>query len=185
MLAPHRKYKSALSMLVVDIDNALQKVYPTKHLWKVSENDSARLTRILVWSERYGVSVEYILEVILGYYYSHLPKLRSIAAFKSRSLGIRISVLVADGSHSILCESLERDFPDGNNLAAFKEEEKERISDAIDPDSLPTKSRGPLQYKSISAYVRAYSRKMETQRSGSDRTAREMRKIAWRGNPWL
>lgn len=195
MLAPHRKYKSALQMVVAEVDKALRQVsqdkshakkdpWAVKQLWKVSELDSARLTKLLVWGERYGVTTEYILEVILGFYYSTLPKLLRVRAKSSRALGIRISSLVSDLSHTVLCEHLEYDFPDGSNLAAFKEEEKERIAELLDPDELPRKSRGVLQHDSIDSFVKAYTRQMEVRRTGVSRIDRKMKKLAWRGNPW-
>lgn len=185
MLAPHRRYKSALFTVVQDVDRALQRIYPQKKLWKVSEADSCRLTKLLVWSERYGVSLEYILETLLTYYYDNLPKSTRSKSRMAKSLGVRVATLCGDVSLSILRNSLERDFPDGNNLAAFKEEEKERIAETVlNPDGLPRKARGPLQFKTVSAYVNAYTRQMELRRRGVSRIARKMSKIAWRGNPW-
>jgi hypothetical protein len=184
MLPPHRKYKSALFVVVQDVDKALQRIYPQKKLWKVSELDSARLTKLLVWSERYGVSLEYILETLLGYYYSSLPRANRDRAKQGRSLGVRIATLVGNASHSVLLDHLQADFPDGNNLAAFKEEEKERIADILDPDYVPRRARGILQFKTVSSYVNAYTRLMELRRKGVSRIDKKMGKIAWRGNPW-
>jgi hypothetical protein len=184
MLAPHRKYKSALEKVVTDVDNALQKIYPEKKLWKVTELDSARLTKLLVWSERYGVSLEYILEVLLSFYYSNLPKLHRARALRSRAIGFRISTLTGDYSLAHLLSHLESDFPDGNNLAAFKEEEKERIADSLD-DELPRKNRSVLQFPTLDKFVSTYTRRAEIRREGTRRVANKMKKMKWRGNPWL
>lgn len=184
MLAPHKKYKSALEKVVVDVDTALNKLYPKKHLWKVTELDQARLTRLLVWGDRYGVSTEYILEVLLGYYYSNLPKLQRSRALSSRGLGIRIASLVGDFSLVHLREHLERDFQDGNNLACHKEEEKERIADLLD-EELPRKNKGVLQFATLDSFVSAYTRQAEIRREGTIKVSNKMRKMKWRTNPWL
>lgn len=184
MLAPYRKYKSALEKVALDVSKALEHIYPEKKLWKVTELDSARLTRLLVWSERYGISLEYILEVLLGHYYSTLPKLRRAAALRSRSLGIKVASLVGDYSLSVLLEHMQSDFPDGNNLAAFKEQEKERIADSLD-EELPRKSKSVLQFATMDKFVSAYVRSSEIRREGTRRIANKMRKVKWRGNPWL
>jgi hypothetical protein len=185
MLAPQRKYKSALFQVVQQVDAALQNVYPQKRLWQVKDLDAARLTRLLVWSERYGVSLEYILETVLEYYYRGLRKHSTRDPKISRSLGIRIQTLVSDGSLAILVEHLNTDFPDGNNLAAFKEDYKERIADILDPEAMPRKARNVLQFRNLDSFVNAYTRQMELRRKGVSRVERKMNKISWRGNPWL
>lgn len=139
---------------------------------------------MLVWSERYGVSIGYIIEALLTYYYHNLPKHSRDKANRSRGLGIRIATLVGDVSLSILHSHLANDFPDGNNLAAFKEEEKERIVDILD-DSMPRKARSVLQYESMDRFVKAYERSIVAKRSNVSRLAHKMCKIKWRGNPWL
>jgi hypothetical protein len=184
MLAPHRKYKSALEKVVTAVDNALQKVYPNKKLWKITELDSCRLTRLLVWRERYGVSLEYILEVLLSHYYSGLPGLRRSGAVSSRSLGIRIGTLTGDNSLAVIRDHLEQDFPDGNNIQAAKEEAKERIAELLD-DELPKKHKGVLQFATLDRFVHAYTRYAEIRREGTLRVANKMRKLHWRNNPWL
>jgi hypothetical protein len=183
MLGPHKKWKSALERIVVDVDAALSSVYPEKHLWKVSELDQARLTKLLVWSERYGVPVAYILETLLDHYYSNLPKLSRDRARKSKGLGVRVATLTGDVSLSILRSAIIRDFPEGSCLAAHKEREKERIADLMD-ESIPKKPKRVLDYPSLEAFTDAYVRKIEVRRKGVQRIETKMKKLAWRNNPW-
>lgn len=191
MLSPNKKYKSALFQVTQDVDKALQSIQwnpkskiSTKQLWKVSDEDACRLTRLLVWSERYGVPLAYVLETLLLYHFSVLPKDRKIRAKQSKGLGLRVATLTGPVSLEVLQEALREDFLDEDNIAAHKEEEKERIADLLD-DELPRKSRGVLQFESISRFTTAYEREIKRRRDGVTRLQRKMGKIKWRGNPWL
>jgi hypothetical protein len=90
---------------------------------------------------------------------------------------------VGSSAFANLREHLERDFPDGSNLEAFKEEEKERIADLLDAE-LPRKNRSVLQFSTMNKFVNAYTRQTELRRRGVARLQRKMAKMAWRGNPW-
>lgn len=183
MLPPHRRYKTVLQMVVQDINKALEKIYPKKRLWQITEGTSGRLTKLLVWSERFGVPLEYVLEVLLGYYYSTLPKGRQFKAKTSRSLGISVATLVGKQSFEILKENLAKDFPDGNNLAAWNEQEKERITAMLDVELTP-KARSVLHYGSMRSFMDAYITHIEQQKKEADKLETKMKRIAWRGNPW-
>lgn len=151
-------------------------------IWHLSETNRFKLYRLWIWKQRYKVTLEYILGVLVPYFTKGVEKR---TGKKSKGLGISIPVLCGDVAEEILQERIARDFPDGEHLSHYREEEKERISAIITPPSdFPTRVRKSLQFASLDDEASAYKKSINRSVRKSSNIDRKMKKIPFRGNPW-
>jgi hypothetical protein len=179
---PHKRTLGVLFSLRSEIDKVLRDLYG-KSIWNPSQLDCCRLVRLKIWSERYSVSIAYILSVLLPFHWHNIPKSIRSKAKNSKGLGVRISTLVGNASLSHLKEKLKEDFPEGENVSQFKESEKDRI-EALLEENVPARVKGVLRHKSISAFVKNYRLRMIRVNDKEKKFSRKMKKMPFRGNPW-
>ena len=183
MISQAKKYKAELLAIKHEVNRALRTL-GDKQLWNITQTDSLRLTKLKLWSLRYGVSINYILAKLLEYHVARLPKYAKDRANQSRGLGIRIATLTGNVSEKHLKDCIFQGYPDGENLVALKESERDRIIDLLD-EELPSKPKGVLAHQSINSFVEGYTAKMNRRKKESLAVERQMLKMHWRGNPWL
>jgi hypothetical protein len=174
-------YQSTLFQIEAEVGKALTLAYPHKQLWKVKE--PLRLVKLKVWEERYHVSLTYVLKTILGHWYATMPKDRRTKARDAKSLGIGLAQLTGVAAESILKEKVMEDFPDGENEAIHKQDERDRILEFLDQE-LPTRQKSILAYSKISDFVASYRKSIDRRRRETDTISVKMSRMAWRGNPF-
>jgi hypothetical protein len=170
------------SSLCAEIDSILKR-YFGKNLYYPNEQNASRLLKLRVWSLRYKVDLIYILQKLLPY----LEKVASkhyLRKGSSRGLGVSIPVLTGPAAEEYLKKCIAQDFPDAENILAWKESEKERCIDLMEKDEVMGKPRPILHYEKVSDFVDSYSRRIRQTRKSSDRLDKKMSKIPYRGNPW-
>lgn len=171
---------------MVEIDTLLKKQF-NKQLYFPKADDQYRLLTLKVWSEKYKVSIAYILSVLLPYFeklshkHSMRPRLKT-----SRGLGVSIPVLVGNAAEEKLLEYISKDYPDGEHLLAWKESRKTECLSKIAEDEghRKKKPKGLLQYPSVAAYRKAYMARIADARDSQQKQIKELSKQPWRGNPF-
>lgn len=178
--------RSVLFAVTHEVDSELQQQFG-KQFWKITELDKLRLLKLKVWGVKYRVTLGYILGVVMTFYWDRLPKQVREKVKGSRSLGVRIATLVSKGSEKALVDAIARDFPNGENISVYKEEERNRIAALLDEEDneLPVaRTKAVLSYKTMSAFVESYTRKVASKKRAMAKLETKMKKMPWRENPW-
>lgn len=132
-----------------------------------------QLLNLKVWSERYAVSVEFILETLLDYYqHSRSYVCRDTA--RSIQLGISAATLCGIKSRQVIEEKVLKRFPVGENFRLQKQATLERFW------KLQPIER--MSYKNLDEMVKSYSALMRERHEWMREKKPYQR--AWRGNPW-
>ena len=169
---------SARTDAIASVNAALQPL--GRKLWRVSETDSYKLLRLLVWSTRYHVSLEFVVSSIL----SVLTKSAERRTGKrSRGLGVTISVLTGEVAHTILKERIAKEYPAGENVYAMLEEKQAELISLLAKEEIG-RPRGPLAYKYADDYVRAYKAAIRRRKKKRERIEEKIASMPFRGNPF-
>lgn len=180
MKTKHKLF-SVTSRIAAEVSTALQEALG-KTIWHISESDRYRLYKLWIWSQRYSVTLEYIVSVLVPYFNTGVEKR---TGKKSKGLGVSIPVLTGNVAEDVLKKCISRDFPDGDNLSLYRETEKDRISSLLSKSEFHTRIKGSLQYKSVSAETRAYISTITKNVQVANKLATKMRKMPFRNNPWI
>ena len=176
-----REVFSVTSRILVEVMEAL-KISTGKTLWAVSETDRYRLYRLWIWSQRHKVSLEYIFQTLIPYFTKGVEKR---TGKKSKGIGVSIPVLTGDVAEEVLVRSIERDYPEGDHLSLYREQQIEAITALLTkPPEFPTRIKKPLQYKSMAAEVAAYKFSTDKAVKQAAKLESKLRKIPFRNNPY-
>lgn len=136
------------------------------HLY-LSPEDKVRLLNLFVWSRRYGVTMEYLLEILL---HRHFAKHRR----KERYLGVRVSALMSKPAEAYVEETLREEFPNNEMKRELQEKEKRRVARILD-------SLSKLQMTTTAPddYEQQWQHSVRREQRHSRLFPR-----SWRGNPW-
>ena len=174
------------------IANVIERWISTRDKKQVRLNfkpiDQARLLKLELWSRRYSVDIEEILDLIM-------PILRAQVKRKPRrqgGLGVTPATLTGDAAERILSQELHKKYPDGEHRAVYRERQREQQlanEKNDDLEGLPArepKLKGPLESSSVDEYVARYTDKvmekrkqMQVEMGNPKRTCKR-----YRGNPW-
>jgi hypothetical protein len=171
---------------VSEVDNILRKQF-SKQLFFPKKDDQHRLLKLRVWSERYKVSIGYILSVLIPYFeklsYKHSRRPREKV---SKGIGTTISILTGAVAETYLSDQILKDFPDGEHILAWKQEKQnECIRKIRQQEDIHTKKpKGILQFKTLAAYRKAYTLRIKNIRDDSDKLVKQLAKQPFRGNPF-
>ena len=130
--------------------------------------DRKRLLNLLVWSRRYNVTVEFILDALLGYFKN----------FRKPSSGIGVSVVSLTGvrARQIVEEAVVKAYPAGENETAARQAQRNKI---LGISGTAMKDHGG----DIDKMVASYSRTMRDRHRAALDTE-QFNQRPWRGNPW-
>lgn len=173
-----RNLMSARADAVFAVNAALANM--GKKLWRVSEMDGLRLTRLLAWGERYSVSVEYILRAVLPVLSKAVERR---TGKKSKGLGTSIAVLTGQVSREILQEKIAKDFKGGENINSTVNERQNAMINILD-DELNGKPKNPLTFKTSEGYVNAYTQSIKRKRKDREKLEDQIAKQPFRNNPF-
>jgi len=101
-----------------------------RRLPAVSQLDRYRLLMLRIWSEKYKVSLRFILGTLLPFYWS---KVSSKHANSKWGFGIRLATLLSGLSEQILSDAVKRTYPDKGNIAEWRWQRRTRMIAAGQP----------------------------------------------------
>lgn len=128
--------------------NSNQKPFPddTRVFLAVGPNANLLYLNLRVWSIRYCVSLEFILETLLDYFSFNRGYSRKRTSDEVR-LGIPANLICGIRSRQILEDTIIQMYPDGENFRQMNQKPK-----------IPIK---PVKYDSLREMVSKYSKRME------------------------
>lgn len=145
----------------------------------VKAADLWRLTIFQSWSERYSISLHYVLRELIAFW-----RERTRRPGKKSVLGVTIPVLTSSKSEEILREKILKDFPSGENISQHKLQEQRRLLGLAEPrgkvKSLIDEDRPEQSCILYGERIQRRRRRLDSAAAGQRRKRR-----AWRGNPWL
>ena len=133
-------------------------------------HNSIRLLNWKVWSLRYGVSLNWIIDHLLQYY----AKARRGSP---NSLGISITTLTGEKAQQALMAMLAQEFSSKENLAV------RRTALQIKMIQLPSRIQTKKEI-TVNQYIKEYRSKAMQLRHKFTSGQQKFRR-SWRGNPWL
>lgn len=150
--------------------------------------DLARLLKLKVWSLRYYTSVPEILDLVV-------PVLRYMVRTKHKryGLGLSLAMLTGIGAEHILEQELKKKYPDGENIAFWKECQRDRqlrVEEQEELDGLEPRQyipRGILECESVEDFAHKYEARLLKQREEWQRAVRQKwrKRKKYRNSPWL
>jgi len=152
-----------------------------KKLWRVSELDGLRLTKLLGWSYQYSVSLEYILKTLLPVLAKTVE--RRTGRRNKSGLGVTVSVLVGDVARSILLEKIAKEYSGSENVYDVLEERKNEMLLKLDEDG-NGKPRNPLLYKHPWMFTKAYKAAIQRKRKEREELEDKIASMPFRTNPF-
>jgi hypothetical protein len=150
------------------------------------KSDQLSLLKLRTWSFRYHLSIVDILDMIL-------PVLRGQVKVKKKTYGLGVAVrsLVGPGAERVLVEEIKRRYPNGEHIAMWREQERERQLEAerlLESDGLVPReyTENLVTADSTEKFVTEYTRRTLAKRADnrSNRANRSRRRKKYRGNPW-
>lgn len=178
------KITSATAEVCLEVDKTLRQLFG-KQLFFPKEVDKARLLKLKMWSDRYKVSLSYILGKLVPRFEKMASKhARSPRVKVSKGIGTTIAVLTGQAAEEFLKDCIAKDYPDQENVLAWKEDKREETLRLLDGEELVVRPRKILSFKSVAAYTDAYRQKMEKQRQSTAKREAQLSKQPYRGNPW-
>lgn len=178
--------QTEITKIFDEVETELKKSFG-KSLFRPKQDDQYRLLRLRVWSERYKVSISYILSVLIPHFERISNKYRGNArSTVSKGIGTTISVLTGQAAESILVEHLERSYPDNEHVISWKQDkQKECLAILAEQDEIILKKpKTVLQYPTLKAYTKAYSERIDNKRKIEEKLVVQLSRQPWRGNPF-
>jgi len=177
---------SEVSSIVEHVDDILRKDF-NKQLFNPKEPDQIRLLKLRVWSERYCVSVRYILSKLVPYF-ERLANKHSNRFGTSKGLGTTIAVLTGPAAEAFIKDVISKDYSDGENVIAWKEERRLEALALVEKDEAEDiaikQPKGILHYVLIKDYVAAYEKRISRIKNNEEKITKKIAKQPWRGNPF-
>ena len=147
--------------------------------------DRRRLTVLWVWEQRYRVSVEWILEVLLRVYFK--ARVRAVPKRKIKGLPVSVKTLVSKASEAILQQELNRQYPWDDHIEIWRQYEQNNLLNRLRAEEgLRVQQKTFLDFSSLAKYRQWYEKEMRRRRKWMDTMRREMKATSkpYRGNPW-
>ncbi len=172
------------------VERSISRVKGSKFTFSygLSINESRRLLKLKVWSERYSVSLDYILGRMLPFWESFIQ--RKTRRAKSRGLGVRIATLTGKKSEQMLQLFIQQDFPAETHILLARQNKQQAILSRMDKpeDGIPTSSdfsKTMFDFPYPGSYLQYYRRRMKKQAKRIERITQEFQKYPYRGNPFV
>jgi|SRR5580698_568235 hypothetical protein len=165
----------------------VKRVLGEKHtLQFMSLTDRKRLTVFLVWEQRYKVPLEWIVEVLLDHYSAIRKRFITGRHRRNPALPVKVVSLVSQTSKELLQKAIAVAYPADEHLDIWREREQYRTITKQTP-SEERKVLEPtfLEYKTTSAFIRAYSESIEEHRLIEQKISDGRKKgKPYRNSPW-
>lgn len=178
---------SELTKIVDEVDLVLRRKFG-KQLFYPKSDDQIRLLRLHLWSERYKVSLEYILSVLIPYFEGIANKHRGRPrGTSSKGIGTTIANLTGNASENILLSRIEKDFPESEHKIDWRITKQQACLQKIAADSdevVVKRPKGVLQYATLAKYRKAYEQRITQKKMDDEKLERQLAKQPFRGNPF-
>lgn len=160
-----------------DLDTALQecttwvvdicsKLIDKKLYMNPGRRDQLKLLNLLTWAERYSLSLEEILRVLLKVWRGK---------FSNRGLGVSISTLTGVRSKQIILDYSARMYPGKENVAKRKADMQ---SSFLSQDTV-------MEYDDPVQFVNEYRARINRLKKADEVIARKFQRRRWRTSPWV
>lgn len=162
--------------------NTLQRVLGGRcTLQYLSATDRRRLLVLLVWEERYRVSLEWIVEVLLNIY----TKLRK-GGRKATGLPVAVRTLVSKRSEEMIELAVTDTYPDNENLTLWEQYEQDIILDRLYEKEFEGRQSRPRAELMVLNFQKFYGKRMEDKREWMEKKMEELKNksLPYRGNPF-
>lgn len=139
--------------------------------------DHVRLLNLIVWSQRYSVSLPWMVDQLCKHYANVRERLfRGQPKRDYITLGIRPAVLTGVRTRQAIEEVVRKTYPTGENVEMGRSDQRLLLLGQLGTVQLPRKG-------SIRNALSVYSQKI-TMRRRAEAVAGNHFQRAWRGNPW-
>ena len=154
---------------------------------RFTKEDRVRLLRLRTWSMRHHISIAEILDMVM-------PVLTERSKWKKKyGFDITIRVLTGNASKKVLNFQLTKIYPSGENIAIWKEQEREAqlLAEKVDAmEGIPVQPRlTPVMRpdEDTDDYMKRYTKSVEAARSDERKAVsqRWRQRKNYRNNPWL
>lgn len=160
-----------------NVDQILKQNFDKKFFVELSQEDQYRLLTLKMWEKKYYVSIAFILSVLLPFWKKRLETKKS--HFSSKSLGVGIPTLIGKISEDVLKKAIEKKYPHGENVIAWKVTQQEAY--------LKLQNLVMTKFKDIEDFIQEYQESCLKARKRNNRII-ESGKYTRRhfvGNPWF
>lgn len=169
----------------IEVESQLKNLFGRRLYW-ISKDDEKRLLTWAVWSERYAVTIGWILRCLIPYYQDRFQKRRKIDHRKG--LPCKIATLTGKFSEWLIKQQLQKEFPDGENRELQRQLKREQIvrerEERETGEEVMTRRKRLTDYEVISAYVDGYENRIRERRKQLERERQKPQK-PYRGSPWV
>lgn len=141
--------------------------------WKLKLEDEYRLIRLLQWEEKYQVSMEWMLHLLLPIWK------KMYGRYQRNGIGVTIATLTGKKSEEIVVQHIQEEFPDRENREQWKARQQTKQFESTKDIPLRKLPEG------MDEFLQGYLARMARQRVERSQFARKMRRRNWRMNPWL
>jgi hypothetical protein len=184
--------KSELNMLCdsfrQEVEEVVSKIRKDKfRFYTLPQNECYRLLRLRVWVELYQVDLTYILNRLLPFWKTWIPKKsKSIA---SQGLGVRIATLTGKKSEQMLQEFIKQDFPSDQHKALRRSYRQNDLLDKYmneSEDGIKTVNQDKTLFDFVNprGYLQYYRRRIRNQQYRRDALIQQFQLRPYRGNPF-
>lgn len=161
----------------------VKRVLGEKHtLQWMSLADRQRLTVFLVWEQKYKVSLEWMVELLLNHYQGKRKRVLSGRYYRNPAMPVRVVTLVSQTSRELVENAIEAHFPNGENVETWKVRMRYLLLSGI--NVAPT--RPFTDFENLHDYVRHYTLLMMAGRDEMERIADQRSRVgkSYRNSPW-
>lgn len=165
----------------------VKRVLGEKHtLQWMSIIDRKRLTVLLVWEQRYKVSLEWMVEVLLRHYQDKRKRIITGRRYRNPALPVRTVTLVSPTSCEIIEKELAQAYPNDEHLDVWRQHKQYALVSKKVADFVGSVlGRTFTDFPTTEEFVRHYSRGINEHREIEERMANERRKgKPYRNSPW-
>lgn len=152
-----------------------------RELYFVSKLDGYRLLILATWAEKYKVSIDYILRLLVPIWAKKFQRHKN----SSRGLGARVATVVGQKSEQILIAQTAKDFPAGENVDDWRWQRRKELL-GLDQRGF-SRPITIISSEHLRDSVLSYRQRIERRSTMLDKAVSnsKRRRRVYRGNPWL
>jgi hypothetical protein len=161
----------------------VKSVLGEKHtLQWMSLSDRQRLTVLLVWEQKYKVSLEWMVEILLEHYQSKRKRIKSGRHYRNPALPVRVVTLVSETSRELVENAIAEHYPNDEHLSAWRARQQGFLAGVTCGKAIQSMT----EFDSLDDYVEAYSNSIMVHRSSMDKVTEQRRQTGrpYRNSPW-
>ena len=163
----------------------VKRVLGEKHtLQWMSIIDRKRLTVLLVWEQRYKVSLEWMVETLLLHYQGKRKKIITGRRYRNPALPVRTVTLVSPTSREIIEKELEQAYPNDEHIVIWRERKQyEFMMKHLEVRPL---GKSFVDFETTKSFVENYGNRINEQRAAESKIVDERKRKGkpYRNSPW-